>query len=53
MLIELLKIILQSTIIVSFMALTIIGYIQQDWNLGLLLNLGLVILYVALYWEPI
>jgi len=50
---NLIKIILQYIAISSFAGLTIIGIIQQDWNLGFLLNLALTILYVALYLQPI
>ena len=47
------KLILQYIIIISFIGLTIIGFREQDWNYGFLLNLGLVILYIALYLQPI
>ena len=50
---EMTKIITQYVAIISFVILTIIGFIQKDWNLGFLLNLGLVILYVALFLQPI
>lgn len=47
------KLVLQIIAISSFGFLTIIGYIQKDWNLGFLLNLALTILYIALYLQPI
>ena len=51
--INLLKIILQYIAIGSFAGLTVIGIVQKDWNFGFLLNLALVILYIALYLQPI
>ncbi len=51
--INIIKTILQYVAISSFAGLTIIGYLEKDWNLGFLLNLALVILYVALYLQPI
>ena len=50
---EFIKTVLQSLIIINFMGLTLVGFLQHDWNLGFLLNLGLVILYVALWWRPL
>lgn len=47
------KLILQYIIIISFTGLTIIGFIERDWNYGFLLNLSLIILYIALYLQPI
>lgn len=47
------KLILQYIIILGYIGLTIIGFIEKDWNLGFLLNFALVILYIALYLQPI
>lgn len=47
------KTLLQYIAIGSFSGLTVIGIIQKDWNFGFLLNFALVILYVALYLQPI
>ena len=48
-----LKIILQIMAISCFGFLTIIGYIQKDWNLGFGLNIALTLLYIFLYLQPI
>ena len=47
------KTLLQYIIIISFIGLTIIGFTEQDWNYGFLLNLILSILYIVLYLQPI
>ena len=47
------KFILQLTAISSFGFLTIIGYIQNDWNLGFGLIFALTLLYIFLYLQPI
>ena len=47
------KILLQYIIIISFIGLAIIGFKEQDWNYGFLLNLILSMLYVILYLQPI
>ena len=49
---ELYKTIFQHLAIYSFVALTIAGIVEKDWNFGFLLNFALVILYVALYLQP-
>ncbi len=49
----LIKIILEYLAISCFAGLSIIGILQKNWNFGFLLNLALVILYVALYLQPI
>jgi len=51
--INLIKIILQYIAISSFGLLTIVGIVQKDWNFGVLLNLALTVLYIALYLQPI
>ena len=51
--IEIIKIVLQYIIIISFSLLTIIGFIQKDWNYGFLLNLSLTILYIVIYLHPL
>ena len=43
------KLILQYIIIISFIGLTLIGFKEQDWNYGFLLNLIISMLYIALY----
>ena len=47
------KLALQLMAISSFGFLTIIGFIQKDWNLGFGLNLALTLLYIFLYLQPI
>jgi hypothetical protein len=51
--IESCKLTLQLIAISSFGFLTIIGYLQKDWNLGFGLNLALTLLYIFLYLQPI
>ena len=48
-----LKIFLQYLVVYVFIALTIIGVVEKDWNFGVGLNLSLVFLYVFLYLQPI
>ena len=47
------KLILQYIAITSFGGLTIIGFIQKDYNFGVGLNFALVLLYIFLYLQPI
>lgn len=51
--VEIFKVILQYCAIFVFIGLSIVGYIQRDWNLGLMLNLVLVVFYIFLYFQPI
>jgi hypothetical protein len=51
--INVIKLSLQLIAISSFGFLTIIGYIQKDYNLGFGLNLALTLLYIFLYLQPI
>ena len=51
--IDYIKFILQIIAITSFGGLTIIGIVQKDWNYGFMMNLSLVVLYIALYLHPI
>lgn len=45
--------IIQYVVISSFIILTILGGLQRNWNYGVGLNFGLVLLYVFLYLQPI
>lgn len=49
----LIKFLLQYIAIFSFIGLTLCGIVEKDWNFGVGVNLGLVILYVFLYLMPI
>jgi hypothetical protein len=49
----LVKVLLQYTATLSFVGLTIVGLVEKDWNFGVGVNLGLVILYIFLYFTPI
>ena len=51
--INLMKLTLQIMAISCFGFLTIIGYLQKDWNFGVGLNLALTLLYIFLYLQPI
>ena len=51
--IKIIQLVLQYVAIASFGGLTIIGFIQKDWNFGVGLNFALVLLYVFLYLRPI
>ena len=51
--INIIKLTLQLIAISSFGLLTIIGYLQKDWNFGVGLNLALTLLYIFLYLQPI
>lgn len=49
----LIKVLLQYIATLSFVGLTIVGLVEKDWNFGVGVNLGLVILYIFLYFTPI
>jgi len=51
--INLIKLFLQYLAITCFGGLTIIGWIQKDYNYGVGLNFALVLLYIFLYLQPI
>jgi hypothetical protein len=47
------KLILQYAATLCFVGLTIVGIVEKDWNYGVGVNLGLVLLYIFLYFSPI
>lgn len=47
------KLLMQCHAILCFFVLSIIGVIQKDWNLGVGVNIALVLLYIFLYLQPI
>ena len=47
------KLCIELLAIVCFLILSIIGFIQKDWNFGWGMNLALAILYVFIYLQPI
>lgn len=48
-----LKTLLQIAATLCFIGLTLVGIGERDWNYGVGVNLGLVILYIFLYFTPI
>jgi len=47
------KLIFQYVATLCFVGLTIVGIVEKDWNYGVGVNLGLVVLYIFLYFSPI
>jgi len=47
------KLILQIVAIICFSGLSVIGLIQKDWNMGVVVNILLAVFYIFLYFQPI